>query len=113
MRPAIIHPICVVWIQFDILYSHVRIIAFNIVKMQREIEIITESGQASHTDILTMKYNVKICADADRGHLQCYCGMYLADLGRPTNLDVQFIRVKIIELKYTFPAQILCWNEEF
>jgi len=92
---------------------YVGIIAFNIVKMQRKIEIVTESGQTPHADILTVKNNVKIRADADRGYLQRHRGMYLADLHRPADFYVQLTRGKIIELKYTFPTQILYWNEEF
>ena len=74
--------------------------------------IVSESDQTTHTDILSVEGNAKICANADCGLLQSHRRLDITDLDRPATLDSELVRPEVIELIQSFPFKVFRLNEK-
>jgi len=98
--------------QFDILYVQVGIISLDVIEVEHRIVIVSEADQTTHADIFSVENDLEIYTDADRGLLQRYGRIDIADYDRPAAFDIEFLGAEVVEFVNSLLVKVLCRNEK-
>jgi len=99
-------------VQFDILYVQVGIISLDVIEVERRIVIVSKTDQTAHADIVSMKDDMEIYTNADRGLLQRNGRIDIADRDRPAAFDINLLGGEVMEFINNLLVKILCRNEK-